>query len=340
MVSRCEVEIQIAGHPVVPSVWFAEIPEQCLLVMDFLCDGAAVIDLGTASLKLSGLPAVPLSFSSTPLAAEQCLEKMKVIEPSESPWASTVVLVPKKHGNWQFCVDFRWLNDVTTKDSYPLAQIDESLDQVASSQWFSFLDLRSGYWQVPLCADARPKTAFTTGSGLWQFKTMRLGHDLVITRIAQAGLKLHPEKCKLLSPSSDISTEGMVQEEPKEEPAVVQCRAILPHSNLAWAAEQQRDPDLLVVIGWLESGQRPSWESTAAHGLTELNTQRQVMGGDPQGPMRKVIPRPWSLEVSWVHLEVLNTQGAAWAECLPTSGRRGEVGNVTGGGKLLDFRQS
>ncbi|KAL2082795.1 hypothetical protein ACEWY4_022613 [Coilia grayii] len=112
---------------------------------------------------------------SRQLAAEQCLKEMKaagVIEPTERPLASPVVLVPKKDGNWRFCVDFQRLNNVTVKDFYPLPRIDESLDQIAGSQWFSSLDLRSGYWQVPLFAHARPKTAFTTGSGLWQFKTM------------------------------------------------------------------------------------------------------------------------------------------------------------------------
>ena len=72
----------------------------------------------------------------------------------------------KKDDTWRFCVDYRHLNDVTRKDAYPLPRIDDTLDKVAGSQWFSLLDLRSGYWQVELAPDARPKMAFAIGQGL------------------------------------------------------------------------------------------------------------------------------------------------------------------------------
>uniref|UniRef100_A0A3P9J3I3 Gypsy retrotransposon integrase-like protein 1 n=1 Tax=Oryzias latipes TaxID=8090 RepID=A0A3P9J3I3_ORYLA len=99
-----------------------------------------------------------------------------IIEPSDSPWASGVVMVKKKTGpKMRFCVDYRPLNGVTKKDSYPLPRIDESLDLVSGSSWFSSLDLRSGYWQVPLSPEARPKTAFCTGRGLWQFRVLSFG---------------------------------------------------------------------------------------------------------------------------------------------------------------------
>ena len=87
-----------------------------------------------------------------------------------------VVMVHKKQkGDFRFCVDFRSLNKVTKKDSYPLPRIDEALDAVAGLSWFSSLDLRSGYWQVPLAPDARPKAAFITNGGLWQFKVLPFG---------------------------------------------------------------------------------------------------------------------------------------------------------------------
>jgi len=112
-------------------------------------------------------------------AADKALQEMQragIIEPSTSPWASAIVMVPKKQKEaWRFCVDFRPLNKVTKKDSYPLPRIDEALDTVAGSAWYSSLDLRSGYWQVPLSPEARAKTAFITNGGLWQFKVLPFG---------------------------------------------------------------------------------------------------------------------------------------------------------------------
>lgn len=84
-------------------------------------------------------------------------------------------MVPKKTGGWRLCSDYRPVNGVTKKDSYPLPRIDESLYLVAGSSWFSSLDLRSGYYQVPLAPEARPKTAFCTGRGLWQCKVLSFG---------------------------------------------------------------------------------------------------------------------------------------------------------------------
>ena len=103
---------------------------------------------------------------------EECVAEMLTggqIEPSDSPWSSLVVLVTKKDGGIRFCVDYRQLNDATTKDAYPLPRIDDTLYMLAGKQWFSTLDLASGYWQVSLSQEARVKTAFATHSGLFQF---------------------------------------------------------------------------------------------------------------------------------------------------------------------------
>ena len=95
------------------------------------------------------------------------------IEASDSLWSSPVVLVTKKDGGTRFCVNYRQLNDATTKDAYPLPRIDDTLDMLAGKQWFSTLDLASGYWQVSLSREARVKTVFATHSGL--FRVMPFG---------------------------------------------------------------------------------------------------------------------------------------------------------------------
>ena len=107
---------------------------------------------------------------------EECVTDMLAggqIEPSDSPWSAPVILVTKKDGGTRLCVDYRHLNIVTVKDAYPLPRIDDTLDMLAGKQWFSTLDLASGYWQVS--QDAQVKTAFATHSGLFQFRVMPFG---------------------------------------------------------------------------------------------------------------------------------------------------------------------
>ena len=98
-----------------------------------------------------------------------------VIEPSNSPWASPIVLGTKKDGTTRFCVDYRRLNDVTVKDVYSLPRVDECLDALAGSEWFSCMDLNSGFWQIMVEPEDQMRTAFATSQGLYQFKVMPFG---------------------------------------------------------------------------------------------------------------------------------------------------------------------
>ena len=98
-----------------------------------------------------------------------------VIKPSKSPWASSIVIVKMKDGSSRFCVDYRKLNDVTIKDAYPLPRVDESLDQLSGSKWFSCLDLNAEYWQVEMEPVDAEKTAFTSRKGLFEFTVMPFG---------------------------------------------------------------------------------------------------------------------------------------------------------------------
>ena len=100
-----------------------------------------------------------------------------IIEESSSPWMAPAVYVEKKSGDIRLCVDYREPNKRTKKDAYPLPLPDEVQGQMAGATIFSTLDLQSGYWQLPVYARDREKTAFCPGPGmgLYQFTRMPFG---------------------------------------------------------------------------------------------------------------------------------------------------------------------
>ena len=98
------------------------------------------------------------------------------ITPSESPWCNAVVLVRKKNGELRFCIDFRKLNKKTKKDAYPLPRINDALNAMGGSKFFSCLDLKRGFYQAEMAEDSRPLTAFTVGNlGFYEFRKMPFG---------------------------------------------------------------------------------------------------------------------------------------------------------------------
>ena len=99
-----------------------------------------------------------------------------LIEPSHSAWSAPAVLVPKHDGTTRFCIDYRRLNQLTIPNSHPLPRIDDTLDALGGSSWFFTLDLKSGFHQVSIAEEDRPKTAFSIpGSGLWQWRVLPFG---------------------------------------------------------------------------------------------------------------------------------------------------------------------
>ncbi len=98
------------------------------------------------------------------------------IEPSHSPHSAPIVLARKKNGKWRLCVDYRQLNARSVPDAYPLPRIQHILDKLRRARYISSLDLKNGYWQIPLEQGSRPYTAFTLhGRGLFQWRIMPFG---------------------------------------------------------------------------------------------------------------------------------------------------------------------
>jgi hypothetical protein len=101
--------------------------------------------------------------------------KAGVIEPSNSPYVSEPVIVRKSNGEWRYCIDFRRLNRFTVSDPFPMRRIDDLISSIRSSRYFVALDLRSGYWQIPMWPESKKYTAFRTSKGLYQFTVMPFG---------------------------------------------------------------------------------------------------------------------------------------------------------------------
>ena len=105
----------------------------------------------------------------------QDLLKKGWIDTSSSPWGSPILFVKKKGGGMRMCVDYRAVNKMTIKNSYPLPRIDDMLDKLAGASMFTCLDLQQAYHQVRLEEEDVPKTAFTTPIGLFEYKVLPFG---------------------------------------------------------------------------------------------------------------------------------------------------------------------
>eukprot|EP00117_Sycon_ciliatum_P009189 scpid21588/ scgid11586/ Retrovirus-related Pol polyprotein from transposon 412; Protease; Reverse transcriptase; Endonuclease len=131
----------------------------------------------------------------------QGLLEHEVIEPSHSPWSAPIVVVRKPDGSIRLCVDYRRLNNATTKDAFPMPRVDDAINTMKGARYFTTLDLASGYWQVQLDGDAQEKSAFTTPFGLYQWKCMPFGlcnAPATFQRLMNNVLRDHLQKCCLV----------------------------------------------------------------------------------------------------------------------------------------------
>jgi len=103
------------------------------------------------------------------------LEAEGIIRKSHSEWSSNIVLVRKKDGTHRMCVDYRPLNNCTRKDVYPLPRVDDLLDALRGMKYFCLLDQSNAYHCVEIDEDDKPKTAFTSPKGLFEFNRLAFG---------------------------------------------------------------------------------------------------------------------------------------------------------------------
>ena len=151
-------------------------------------------------LKPCARPIYQAPYRARPIAREKekkesdLMLRAGVIEPTSAGWASPVVFIPKKDGTMRFCVDYRKLNAVTFRDSYPLPRMDEWIDPLGDATVFTTLDCNSGYWQVDIAEEDRHKIKFASHSGLYSFlrmpfglknapATFHLAVDLILSRV-------------------------------------------------------------------------------------------------------------------------------------------------------------
>jgi hypothetical protein len=160
----------------------AEIKELVLGYPDVLTDLPLCTSLETCSIKVSTDKPVrtrqyPIPYTQRETIKEEveAMLAMGAIEPSVSAYGSPIVLVKKKDGRVRFCVDYRKLNKIVEFDAEPMPEIEYLFAKLGKKGIFSKIDLAKGYWQIPVEEEDRPKTAFSTPEGHFQWKVMPFG---------------------------------------------------------------------------------------------------------------------------------------------------------------------
>lgn len=127
-------------------------------------------------------PPAQKAYYSTPLKQEAMdkivkeLMEARLIRPSFSPYAAPALLVAKKDASWRMVVDYKKLNGITIKDNYPLPHMEQTIQMLGRGyRYFSKLDMKSGFWQIPIKEQDKHKTAFVTPNGLYEWNVLAQG---------------------------------------------------------------------------------------------------------------------------------------------------------------------
>ncbi len=137
-----------------------------------VCD----IDVKGASPIAQKVRSVPPKFREKLFELIKGLLATKIIEPSQSPWASPIVIVVKKNKvDIRLCIDYRLVNSLTDLMVYPMPTTHDLLEDLGSMQWFCSLDMASGFWVIPMTPRAQAISAFITPFGLFQWNRMPFG---------------------------------------------------------------------------------------------------------------------------------------------------------------------
>ncbi len=105
----------------------------------------------------------------------QELVALDIIEPSYSPWSANAFVVPKKDGTLRPVIDYKPINKITVSDCYPIPRINDQLAILGPCSWFTLFDIAKGYFQIAMKESDKPKTAFLSNHGIWQYKRMPMG---------------------------------------------------------------------------------------------------------------------------------------------------------------------
>jgi hypothetical protein len=133
------------------------------------------IETGSAAPIACAPRRVPVALEDKVDQLVQQLLQQKIIQPSESPWNSPIVVVSKKNGDVRMCVDYRRLNAVTKRPIFPIPDSQQICDTLHGSKYFSTIDLSQGYYQIAVAEEDQEKTAFSTRTGQFEFLRMPFG---------------------------------------------------------------------------------------------------------------------------------------------------------------------